>query len=77
LDGSLLLVVGDIFDPNSGPDQSGDFRVSPTFFVALLAIGFVVGALGHLVKSLVLVAVGVFLVFGATVLLPIAYALSN
>lgn len=77
MDGSLLLVVADFLDPRSGPDQSGDFRVSPAFFVALLAIGFAVGALGHLVKSLVLVAVGVFLVFGATVLLPIAYALSN
>jgi hypothetical protein len=67
----------DFIDPRSGPEQSGDFAVEPTFFVVLLVIGFAVGALGHLIRSRGLVAVGVFMVFGATVLLPIAYTLSN
>jgi hypothetical protein len=74
---SFLLAMSDFLDPGSGPDQSGDFRVSPSFFLMLLALGFVIGTLGHLIKSRTLVAVGVLLVFAATVFIPIALSVSN
>ena len=69
--------MSDFLDPGSGPDQSGDFRVSPSFFVLLLGAGFVVGVFGHIVKSKTLVAVGIGLVFAATVALPLVVALSS
>jgi hypothetical protein len=68
----LLLVLADFLSPNQGPEQTGDFKVSPGFFVAMLGIGFLVGAIGHLVRSRTLVAVGITLIFLATVLIPIA-----
>ena len=69
--------MSDFLDPGRGPEQGGDFEVSPSFFIAVFAVGFAVGALGHLVKSRALVATGVLLVLAATILLPIAYTLSN
>ena len=77
MDGSVLLAMSDFLDPGSGPDQSGDFRVSPTFFVFLLGAGFVIGVFGHIVKSKTLVAVGIGIVFAATVALPVVVALSS
>jgi hypothetical protein len=77
LDGSLHFAMSDFLDPGSGPDQSGDFRVSPTFFVVVLLLGFLIGTFGHVVKSRTLVALGIGLVFSATVALPVVVALSN
>jgi hypothetical protein len=77
LDGSLLLAMSDFLDPGSGPDQRGDFEVSPSFFIVLLALGFLIGTVGHIIKSRTLVAVGVILVFAATVFIPIALSVSN
>jgi hypothetical protein len=77
LDGSLLLAMSDFLDPGAGPEQSGDFEVSPSFFLILFALGFAIGTIGHIVKSRTLVAAGVHLIFGATVFIPIAYSLSN
>jgi hypothetical protein len=77
LDGPLLLAMSDFLDPGAGPEQSGDFEVSPVFFLVLLGLGFAIGTLGHLVRSRALVVAGVLLVFAATVLLPIAYTVSN
>lgn len=74
---SLLFAMSDFLDPGGGPEQSGDFRVSPAFFIVVFGVGFVLAALGHLVKSRALTAAGVLLVFLATVLLPIAYTVSN
>ncbi len=74
---ALVLAMSDFLDPGGGPDQGGDFRVSPSFFLALLAFGFLIGIAGHIVKSRTLVAIGVILIFGATVFLPIAYTLSR
>jgi hypothetical protein len=74
---ALDLAMSDFLDPGGGPDSSGDFRVSPSAFLALLGVGFLVGTLGHIVKSRALVALGVTLVFGATVLLPFAYTLAR
>ena len=77
MDGSLLLAMSDFLDPGSGPDQSGDFEVSPSFFLILLALGFVIGTFGHIIKSRTLVAAGIILVFAATVAVPIVLNLSN
>jgi hypothetical protein len=77
LDGSLLLAMSDFLDPRAGPDQSGDFEVSPSFLITLLAIGFVIGTVGHIIKSRTLVAAGVILVFLATLFIPIALSVSN
>jgi hypothetical protein len=76
-DGSVLFAMSDFLDPGSGPDQSGDFRVSPSFYLVLP----MVGVFGHIIKSKTLVALGIALVFAATVALPVALpvalALSN
>jgi hypothetical protein len=69
---ALLAFIADFIDPNSGPQQTGDFRVSPVFFVVLFGIGFIVGIVGHLAKSRLLVGLGILFVFLATVLIPIA-----
>jgi hypothetical protein len=77
LDGSLLLAMSDFLDPDAGPEPRGDWEVSPSFFIVLLVLGFVIGTLGHLIKSRTLVAAGVILVFAATVFIPIAIGVSN
>jgi hypothetical protein len=77
LDGSLLLAMSDFLDPGAGPDQSGDFEISPSFFIVLLVLGFVIGTLGHVIKSRTLVAAGVILIFAATVFVPLAIVVSN
>jgi hypothetical protein len=77
LDGSILLAMSDFLDPGAGPDQRGDFEVSPSFLIMLLALGFLIGIVGHIIKSRTLVAAGVILVFAATVFIPIALSVSN
>ena len=72
-----LLAMSDFLDPGAGPDQRGDFEISPTFFIVLLVLGFVIGTFGHLIKSRTLVAAGVTMVFAATVFIPIAIGVSN
>ena len=49
---------------------------SPLPFAALMGLGFLVGMAGHLYKSPALVAVGIFLIFLATILLPLGVRLS-
>jgi hypothetical protein len=74
---ALVPQMADFLGPNDGPGQSGDFQVSPRFFLVLLGLGFLIGTVGHIVKSRTLVAAGVLLIFAATVFLPIAYTLSR
>ena len=74
---SLVVAMSDFLNPDQGPDPGGDFEVSPSFFLVLLGCGFVIGTVGHIVKSRTLVAAGVLLVFAATIFLPLAYSLSN
>jgi hypothetical protein len=74
---ALLLVLADFLDPNRGPDQRGDFRVSPTFFLALVLGGFLVGAVGHLVSSRVIQAIGVLMILTATIFVPIFLGVSR
>jgi hypothetical protein len=74
---ALVLAMSDFLDPGDGPDPGGEFRVSPSSFLVLLGIGFLIGTIGHIVKSRTLVAIGVILIFGATLVLPIAYTVSR
>jgi hypothetical protein len=77
LPAALLVAMSDFLDPGRGREQGGDFQVSPTFFIAVFAVGFLIAALGHLVRSRALMAAGVVLVMAATLLLPVAYTLSR
>ena len=70
-------MLADFLDPNRGPDQRGDFRVSPTFFLALVLGGFLVGAVGHLVSSRVIQAIGVLMILTATIFVPIFLGVSR
>jgi hypothetical protein len=49
---------------------------SPLPFAALMGLGFLVGIAGHLYKSPALVGVGIFMIFVATILLPLGVRLS-
>ncbi len=46
-----------------------DAQIAP--FVIMLAVGFLVGTIGHIIKSRTVVAIGIGLIFLATVLLPL------
>jgi hypothetical protein len=53
------------------------FSPSPAPFIALMGLGFVVGATGHVYKSRVLIATGIAMIFVATLLLPLALYASD
>jgi hypothetical protein len=74
---AVLMPMLAQFLPDDGPGQSGDFQVSPRFFLVLLGLGFLIGTIGHIVKSRTLVAAGILLIFAATIFLPIAYTVSR
>ena len=61
----------------SPPVPVAAFNPSPTPFVVLMAVGFVVGAVGHVYKSKTLVATGIGLIFMATLGLPLGIYLSD
>jgi hypothetical protein len=73
----LYLAISDFLDPNKGPEQGGDFRISPAFFFVVFGIGFLMGALGHVMKVKALVAAGVLLIMLATFVLPVALHLTK
>jgi hypothetical protein len=74
---ALVVTMADFLTPDDGPGQAGDFRVSPKFFLILLGLGFLIGTIGHIVKSRPLQAAGILLIFAATLFLPLAYTLSR
>jgi hypothetical protein len=47
------------------------FRTSPNPFIVLLLAGFAVGIFGHLYGSRFVVAIGVAIVFTATLVIPL------
>lgn len=60
------MLVFAAFDPQPGP------------FIALMALGFLIGTAGHVYKSKTMIATGIGLIVIATVGLPLAlYALSS
>jgi hypothetical protein len=48
------------------------FSPSPLPFIGLMALGFLVGVVGHVYRSRSLVASGIAMIFIATLLLPLA-----
>ena len=54
-----------------------DFETSPWPFIILFGTGFGIGVLGHLYGSRVIVAIGIAIVFVATLILPLALSISN
>jgi hypothetical protein len=50
---------------------------SGTPYFVMMIVGFVIGAWGHGMKSRVVTAIGIALIFLATVLLPIALVLTG
>jgi hypothetical protein len=53
------------------------FDPSPTPFVVMMALGFLIGATGHVYESKTLVAIGIGLIFLATLGLPVGIYLSG
>ena len=51
--------------------------LSPTAYITLMGIGFLVGTSGHVFRSKVLVAAGILMIFLATVLLPLTAHVSG
>jgi hypothetical protein len=47
------------------------FGASPTPFVVLMVVGFVIGVIGHITRTKGLIALGIGLIFLATFLLPL------
>jgi len=53
------------------------FEPSPLPFIALMALGFLVGIGGHVYRSNVAIATGIGMIFVATLLLPLGLYLSD
>ena len=53
------------------------FDPSPAPFVALMAVGFLVGTVGHVYKSKTMIATGIGLIFMATLGLPLGLYLAD
>jgi hypothetical protein len=66
---ALATVLADHNLPSINPD--------PGPYLALLAGGFFIGALGHLFKSSVMIIVGITLIFSATILIPLYVQLQH
>jgi hypothetical protein len=71
---STLLAQAPFLDAGDG-GSSG--RVSLRAFAAVLGAGFLIAILGHVIQARALVAFGIALIFGATVLVPALLALTN
>lgn len=71
---STVLAQAPLLDSGGG-EQSG--RVSLRAFAAVLGAGFVIATVGHIVQVRALVAFGIALIFGATVLVPALLALAG
>lgn len=61
---ALVLLAVDL-------DTTAFDDISPRAYIALMGFGFLVGTAGHVVKSKVMVAAGILMIFLATVLLPL------
>jgi hypothetical protein len=52
--------------PLSPPEDHGRFPIPPGIFYSLFGVGFIMGLVGHLLRSTALVLGGVLMVFAAT-----------
>jgi hypothetical protein len=53
------------------PEISPDFGSNPAPLIILMAVGFVVGVAGHLMKTRAAVIIGIGMIFLATFVLPL------
>jgi hypothetical protein len=53
------------------------FDPSPAPFVVLMAVGFLIGGIGHLYESKTMIATGIGMIFLATLGLPLGIYLGN
>jgi hypothetical protein len=53
------------------------FETSPTPFIVLMGAGFAVGIFGYLYPSRFIVAIGIAMIFLATLLIPLLVNISN
>jgi hypothetical protein len=53
------------------------FEPSPLPFIALMGLGFLIGAAGHVYRSKTAVATGIGMIFLATLLLPLGLYLTD
>jgi hypothetical protein len=68
----FLLAISDFLEPGGdSPKPTGDFELSPGFFIAMFGIGFLLAVVGHITRSRLLVGSGILLIFLATVLIPL------
>jgi hypothetical protein len=77
LSAAVASELAQFLQPDRGPSQSGGFEISPNVFFAIFGVGFLLGMIGHVVKSRTLVAAGIALVFLATFLIPVALQAAN
>jgi hypothetical protein len=56
---------------------SPGFSTSPWPFIITFGAGFGIGVLGHLYGSRLMVAIGIAIVFVATLILPLVLSISN
>ena len=73
----LAQVVAQFLDPTEGPEPTGDWSAEPEKFIALVLLGFLVGILGHLFKVKTMIALGIFMIFTSTILLPLYVQLTR
>ena len=73
----LAPLIAQFLDPDKGPEPTGDWRIEPEAFMALLIAGFVIGTLGHIYKAKTMVATGIVMIFMATVGLPLYLQLTR
>jgi hypothetical protein len=59
------------------PVIADSFRTSPTPFILLMLGGFAVGTFGYLYGARWIVAIGVAMIFLATLFIPLALSVSN
>ena len=76
---ALAHLIAQFPAPDGGglPDDGGGFRTSPTPFIVLFGLGFLIATAGHVYKSRTMVALGIMLIFLTTVAVPLALAFSN
>lgn len=74
----LFLAVPAALIPNWIPDRTGGgANVQPAPFLAMFGFGFLVATVGHMYKSNFAVGLGIAIVFGALVLIPVALYVSG
>ena len=75
----IIALLAQLDLGGEGPDLTPDrsLQTDPKPYLFLFGGGFVIATFGHLTQTKFLIALGVLMVFLATVGLPIVYVLSN